>query len=817
MKELQSPWFQRWPPTQNRGYRRSRPWLTILLALWFGIGWIGAWLPAAIATLPHRETPRVASAVASSSSRTALEQQAADLHRQAITARQAADWDRVIADWEAALKLYAELNQAEEMALVAANLGTVYRLTGNYRQAIARLEQAIALISPLGKPLQQARIANNLGNVYITLGDYPAAIAQFRQALATAGIEADPSLVTTLHSNLGTAYLENGQATLARQHHEESVLIASRQGDRLGAAHALTNLATYHLVQQQSAQAQRHLHQGLTLAQDAGDATLLANILSNLGMTYDDDPAQAMSYQQQALAIARPLDMPHTLALILNNYAHAALVAQQLDLAESLLNEAISTLETLRENLNERQQVAIFQTQERTYNLLQQVLIAHDKPAAALEIAEWGRARTFANLLARHSVAADTVPQLATAPPPSLNLIRQVVQEQQATLVEYLLVPEDRPLAGRIEADAIALHIWVVQPDGYIHFQNLNFADPLNVSLLVQQLHLSTLSETRTVGANTVGTNTVRANTDLGRSPDPLLRRLHTLLIEPIAAHLPSDPEAQVIFIPHQALFGIPFTILQDTEDHYLIEQHTLSIAPSIQSLALTRDRWQHLQQTAATQSRTPLVIGNPIMPTVNPSTTNLGTADPLSPPLDPLPHAEQEAKVIAQLLGTNPLLREQATKSNVLAQAKHASVLHLATHGVTDTQWGLDSAIALSPTPTDAGWLTAREILDLQLPADLAVLSACDTGRGEVSADGIIGLVRSLAAAGIPSLVASLWSVPDASTAELMIAFYQHLQEQGDRPGRKVIALRQAMLDLLSTYPAPRDWAGFLLVGEGS
>ena len=108
-------------------------------------------------------------------------------------------------------------------------------------------------------------------------------------------------------------------------------------------------------------------------------------------------------------------------------------------------------------------------------------------------------------------------------------------------------------------------------------------------------------------------------------------------------------------------------------------------------------------------------------------------------------------------------------------------------------------------------GLLTADEILDMKLNAELVVLSACDTGRGRITGDGVIGLSRSLITAGVPSIVVSLWKVPDDSTAFLMTEFYKNLQKFPD----KSQALRQAMLTTKQNYPDPLNWAAFTLIGE--
>ncbi|MBJ7298114.1 MAG: CHAT domain-containing protein, partial [Dolichospermum sp.] len=119
--------------------------------------------------------------------------------------------------------------------------------------------------------------------------------------------------------------------------------------------------------------------------------------------------------------------------------------------------------------------------------------------------------------------------------------------------------------------------------------------------------------------------------------------------------------------------------------------------------------------------------------------------------------------------------------------------------------------AIALAPTKNDKGLLTPAEIVDLSINAELVVLSACDTGRGAITGDGVIGLSRSLITAGAPSVIVSLWSVPDAPTAELMMEFYQQWQQNPD----KAVALRNAMLKTMKKSPAPVNWAAFTLIGE--
>jgi len=280
----------------------------------------------------------------------------------------------------------------------------------------------------------------------------------------------------------------------------------------------------------------------------------------------------------------------------------------------------------------------------------------------------------------------------------------------------------------------------------------------------------------------------------------PRLRQSYDLLVAPIADLLPDDPEARVVIIPHDTLFLMPFPALQAPDGRYLLEKHTLITAPAIQVLQLTR---QQRLQLANSRNQQALVVGNPTMP-------SLGQPPR---PLPALPGTEVEAREVASLLDAAPLLGAAATEEAVLARLPEARWIHLATHGLLSAAegWDVPGAIALTPTATSDGLLTASELLDIQLNAELVVLSACDTGRGRITGDGVYGLSRSLLTAGAASAIVTLWHIPDKPTAELMAAFYRYLDQGLD----KAQALRQAMLAIAEEHPDPSHWAAFTLIGE--
>jgi CHAT domain-containing protein len=164
------------------------------------------------------------------------------------------------------------------------------------------------------------------------------------------------------------------------------------------------------------------------------------------------------------------------------------------------------------------------------------------------------------------------------------------------------------------------------------------------------------------------------------------------------------------------------------------------------------------------------------------------------------------------------------AREDRAKAEMGNYRVLHFASHGILDSVSPMYSHIVLSTDDksNDDGLLEAWEIMRLDLKADLAVLSACDTARGKTEAgEGVIGMSWAFFVAGCPTTVVSQWKVDSASTADLMIEFHKNLVQrtQGPQPTwRKAEALREAMLVVMKNpkYRDPYYWAGFVVVGAG-
>ncbi len=186
---------------------------------------------------------------------------------------------------------------------------------------------------------------------------------------------------------------------------------------------------------------------------------------------------------------------------------------------------------------------------------------------------------------------------------------------------------------------------------------------------------------------------------------------------------------------------------------------------------------------------------------------------------LNELPGTEKEVTTIASLFGTTARVVkfQDANETNIkTSNLSEYDYLHFATHGIVDETEPELSRIFLNSGSNDDGNLFSGEIFNLQLNAELAVLSACQTGLGKLSkGEGVIGLSRALTYAGAKSIMVSFWSVADESTADLMTSFYKTLLQTRDENFSK--ALREAKLQLISTekYSNPYYWAPFVLIGN--
>lgn len=287
---------------------------------------------------------------------------------------------------------------------------------------------------------------------------------------------------------------------------------------------------------------------------------------------------------------------------------------------------------------------------------------------------------------------------------------------------------------------------------------------------------------------------------------------LWTALIGPVAETL--TPGTPLCILPYRDLWAIPYNLLMDPKGDFLIDSHPVWLAPSIRSVAALRNRRAGGKWVPSKA----YIAGNP-------------TLDPTLK-LDPLPGADAEAEAVCMAL--KPLLEPdnlvfkragEATELSFLREGQGADLVHLSCHAALAVPASA-SALYLTASPGHDGRVFPEDVRSLTLRDALVFLSACETGLGRLTADGIVGLSRAFLEAGGSAIVMSLWSVSDASTTFLVKSFYQGLLEKNLSVAE---ALQAATLEVRSKLRAgairdevgrplpdhPGLWGAFVALGD--
>jgi CHAT domain-containing protein len=289
--------------------------------------------------------------------------------------------------------------------------------------------------------------------------------------------------------------------------------------------------------------------------------------------------------------------------------------------------------------------------------------------------------------------------------------------------------------------------------------------------------------------------------------PAPALAKLAAALTAPLP--LPKGA-GRVLVSPIGTLTYVPFGLL--------LPDREIAYVPSATT-------WGVLKEQARRKGQGVLALGDPAYD--KQAGVRVGTR---SARLAPLPETRKEVAA----LGTSRLLGKEATESGfrkALAQTSRWRAVHFACHGLVDAERPLLSGLALTRDEDDDGLLTALEVFRMKIPADLAALSACESGRGRtVAGEGILGLSRAFMLAGPPRVLCSLWKVDDEATRALMIKFYElwnprpkgadakgaERDEAVPKPLGAAAALKQAQAFVRSQpkWQHPYFWAAWVLWG---
>ncbi|HKW15614.1 MAG TPA: CHAT domain-containing protein, partial [Candidatus Krumholzibacteria bacterium] len=289
-------------------------------------------------------------------------------------------------------------------------------------------------------------------------------------------------------------------------------------------------------------------------------------------------------------------------------------------------------------------------------------------------------------------------------------------------------------------------------------------------------------------------------------------RKLYRILLEP-AADIIARNETLVI-VPDGTLFELPFDVLLTADpvngaplsrQPFLARKVATVYAPSATVYARLRSSSREQKYT-----RDLFAVGNP---------DYSGLAMPANDPLAPLPYAQKEVEAIGARVKpdrrvelTGRAASEAAVKQELRTESPR--VVHLATHGLVDATEPARSSVALASGDGEDGLFHTLEIVSTRTRSDLVVMSACESARGRVSrGEGVVGLSRAFLGAGAESVVASLWSVSDESTAELMRVFYDRMFGKKESASRALQDARIALLDS-DKFSHPFYWSPFVVTG---
>ncbi|XP_062941769.1 tetratricopeptide repeat protein 28 [Cynocephalus volans] len=774
--------------------------------------------------------------------------------------------------FEKRLVVAHELGEAFNKAQAYGELGSLHSQLGNYEQAISCLERQLNIAREMKDRVLESDAACGLGGVYQQMGEYDTALQYHQLDLQIAEETNNPTCQGRAYGNLGLTYESLGTFERAVVYQEQHLSIAAQMNDLVAKTVSYSSLGRTHHALQNYSQAVMYLQEGLRLAEQLGRREDEAKIRHGLGLSL--------------------------------------WASGNLEEAQHQLYRASALFETIRHEaqLSTDYKLSLFDLQTSSYQALQRVLVSLGHHDEALAVAERGRTRAFADLLVeRQTGQQDSDPYSPVTIDQILEMVNGqrglVLYYSLAAgyLYSWLLAPgagilkfyehylgdntvensSDFQASSSVTlpaatSSALEHHIASVREalgvesyysracasseteseagdimDQQIEEMNnkLNsVTDPTGFLRMVRRNNLFNRScqSMTSLFSNTMspikdGTSSLpRRQSSFAKPP---LRALYDLLIAPMEGGLmhssgPVGRHRQLILVLEGELYLIPFALLKgSSSNEYLYERFALIAVPSIRSLGLQSK--PHLRKNPpAYSSSTSMaaVIGNPKLPSAVMDRWLWG----------PMPSAEEEAYMVSELLGCQPLVGSVATKERVMSALTQAECVHFATH----ISWKL-SALVLTPSmdgnpasskssfghpytipeslrvqddtsdgesisdcpPLQELLLTAADVLDLRLPVKLVVLGSSQESNSKVTADGVIALTRAFLAAGAQCVLVSLWPVPVAASKMFIHAFYSSLLN-----GLKAsAALGEAMKVVQSSkaFAHPSNWAGFMLIGS--
>jgi CHAT domain-containing protein len=644
--------------------------------------------------------------------------------------------------------------------VVRIDQGTLYTSLGELTHALDAYAQALPLLRDPRNRKARAAALTQLGNTYLKMDAPHRALARFEAALSLAREIRAPGSEAVALNGMGLAWQRAGRLDDASLPFRRALAIFQEHGDVSGQSTVWTNLGWLGLARGESRLALDAFQKALELSAASGNR------------------------QAQAVAFAGMARVERRRG---NRIAARGLVERALRVAESVRSDtgAAADSSTRRARggfLVDLLKASYLASRQEDHEFLIDLLVESGRDAEALEASERSRARSLSdNLSNGHGQDAISLPEIQSA-----------VLDRDTVLLEY--APGDE-----------RSHLWWVTRDdhGRVDLPGRSVLEPA-----VRRVH-ETLKARPVPGLVGPGRWAAELSRDLLGPVADRIRGKSLLVVAPEIFH----------YVPFEALPDPSFP------SDPLIVRHRVERIPSALVLKMLRDR------SAARKPPEGLLsaLGDPVSgdsdDRLPAGTQGYGDAEGRLPRL---PDAGREVRDILKLARSAHPGEEVvaatgfgATRDLALRGALGSfSIVHLAAHGIVDPERPERSALLLSRFDNQGrrreGRLTAEDVRGLDIPADLVVLSACQTALGrDLRGEGPMGLTHAFLSAGASGVVVSLWSVDDRATAVLMERFYHGLLVGGLPPAE---ALRQAQLALWRErrWSAPFYWAGFVLEGDG-
>lgn len=762
------------------------------------------------------------------------------------------------------LEIAERLKEPKDQETANGNLGNAYHSQGDYQKAIKHHTTSLEFANKL-KDLRGQMSANaNLGNAYHAQGDNRQAITYHEESLRLARLLKDLRGEGSAYGNLGMDHNSLGEYAKAIEYHEKHRKITQRLRDRAAEAEACRNLANSHrnlgnlavalicandqlkIAKEHHLRSEEGMAYGLLgtiflqlnnfelaiqqfnnqigIAKDPEDRDALEAAYIGLGVaSYAQGKCkEAITYYSDALPHAEKLNDLTGKAGILSNLGFAYEDLNQLDMAEKSFRESIEVYSKLQHQLGDSNQwkISLFQGQVKTFMGLERVLIKQKKEEEALKVTDARRARALLAVLSKKTSPTQEKPLASTflsgkdmqALAKNLNTIFVIfsmssLAEDKGSLNVWVIAPEGEPQRRPLPAQTL--------PDDLKDLSNLLHGFPFvrlkgetgkvenTISRQVQEIREKTTEQGLLKGKQEA---LKKALAPLRAKLTAHLKAWYKALIAPLELEKCSSayPNPTLTIVPDGFLSQIPFAIFMDEENKYLIQKHPIAIIPSIKVLDILNSH--------------PKIFSDRLLLVGDPDTGN---------PKENLKSATLENAKFQDLQSRFPktqiLTRKNAQVNRVKEAMENARWIFLSSHGQADKKPDNNPhsvfegrLLLASDEKHQQGHLHAEEISTLHLNAELAVLSACYSGTGNVQHEGSIGPTWSLIAAGAQSALATLWTIPDADlTVEMTHKFMGQIINDKDKRLNKAQILQNLMMEeIKKNKDEPDQWGAFFLFG---